>query len=45
MTEAENLVQYRVFTASDMRGALVAVDLVKHYKGDVILFKDQQVPT
>ena len=39
------LVQYSVFMTRDMRGALAAVDLVKHYKGDVMLFRGQQVPT
>jgi hypothetical protein len=39
-----SLVQYSVFMTRDMRGALAAVDLVKHYKGDVMLFRGQQVP-
>ena len=38
-----SLVQHSVFTTGDMRGALAAVDLVKHYKGDVLLFQGQQV--
>lgn len=40
-----SMVQYSVFMTHDMRGALAAVDLVKHYKGDAILFRGQQVPT
>ena len=40
-----SLVQYSVFMTPDMRGALAAVDLVKHYKGDAMLFRGQQVPT
>ena len=39
MTDAGSLVKYSVFMTRDMRGAHAAVDLVKHYKGDVILFK------
>ena len=45
LTGAGTLVQYSVFMTRDMRGALAAVDLVKHYKGDVMLFRGQQVPT
>jgi len=45
MTNEGTLVQYSVFMTHDMRGALAAVDLVKHYKGDVMLFRGQQVPT
>ena len=44
LTGEGTLVQYSVFMTRDMRGALTAVDLVKHYKGDVILFKGDQVP-
>ena len=39
-----SLVQYSVFMTRDMRGALAAVDLVKHYKGDVMLFKGELFP-
>jgi len=42
MTEEGTLVQYSVFLTHDMRGALAARDLVKHYKGDVILFRGYQ---
>ena len=45
MTGEGSLVQYSVLVTHDMRGALAAVDLVKHYKGDVILFRGKQVPT
>ena len=45
LTGEGTLVQYSVFMTGDMRGALAAVDLVKHYKGDVMLFRWQQVPT
>ena len=45
MTNEGTLVQYSVFMTHDMRGALAAVDLVKHYKGDAMLFRGQQVPT
>jgi hypothetical protein len=38
-----SLVQYSVFMTRDMRGAYAAVDLVKHYKGDALLFKGQQI--
>ena len=37
------LVQYSVFMTRDMRGAYAAVDLVKHYRGDVMLFQGQRV--
>ena len=45
MTDEGSLIQYSVFMTRDTRGALAAVDLVKHYKGDAMLFKGQQVPT
>ena len=45
MTGEGTLIQYSVFMTQDMRGALAAVDLVKHYKGDAMLFRGQQVPT
>jgi hypothetical protein len=43
MTDAGALVQYSVFMTRDMRGAYAAVDLVKHYRGDVMLFQGQLV--
>jgi len=45
MTDEGALVQYSVFLTRDMRGALAAVDLVKHYRGDVMLFEGRRVPT
>jgi hypothetical protein len=42
-TDAGALVQYSVFMTRDKRGAYAAVDLVKYYKGDVMLFKGQRV--
>ena len=45
MTDEGTRVQYSVFMTRDMRGAYAAVDLVKHYSGDVMLFKGQWVPT
>ena len=44
MTDEGSLIQYSVFMTRDMRGALAAVDLVKHYKGDVMLFKGELFP-
>ena len=44
LTGEGTLVQYSVFMTRDMRGALAAVDLVKHYKGDVMLFKGELFP-
>jgi len=43
LTEAGALVQYSVFMTRDMRGTHAAVDLVKHYRGDAMLFKGQRV--
>ena len=45
MTDKSALIQYSVFMTRDMRGALAAADLVKHYEGDVFLYRGQQVPT
>lgn len=45
MTDAGTLVQRSAFMTRDMKGALAAVDLVKHYRGDALLFKGQRVPT
>jgi hypothetical protein len=42
---AGTLVQYSVFVTSNMKGAYDAVDLVKPYKGDALLFKRQHVLT
>ncbi|MCK4702403.1 hypothetical protein KAT55_03495, partial [Candidatus Bathyarchaeota archaeon] len=44
LTGEGSLVQYSVFLTHDMRGALAAADLVKHYKGDVMLFKGELFP-
>ena len=45
MTDEGSLVQYSVFMTRDKRGAHAAVDLVKHYRGDALLFEGQRVPT
>ena len=44
-TDEGSLVQYSVFMTRDKRGAYAAVDLVKHYRGDALLFEGQRVPT
>ena len=37
------LVQYSVFMTGSRRGAVAAVKLVRHYSGEVVVFKDEEV--
>ena len=38
-----SLVQYSVFMTGSRRGAVVAVRLVRHYGGEVMVFKGEEV--